>query len=200
MTQTLKINTSEETRYDFDVSIDGLDANANPEVRFVIEGESHDTAVKCTKGKLGGWSVVIPPMPLLETSGFKVEVIVDGYYFMPVSGGLQVISPPKVNLKETFTSPIADKPSVSASFSGAMDIIKETVISEKRTLLEFADLSPKTRRALAADVGTASMVMKRAADLLEIVHGREEINITSLTEIMNIIKKTVASVEVKIYQ
>lgn len=196
----LKISTSEETRYDFDVAINGLDENSNPEVRFVVESAGFDAAIPCQKGAKGGWSVCIPALPLTEAKGFKVEVIVEGYHFVPVTGGVQLITKPKVGLAETFTAVEQERPSVTASFSAPSEpIIEAEVPLEKKRLLEYADLDRHDRKELSANIKGSAAVLKKAAGLLETLAGRDTISTTALSEVVGLVRKSIASVEVKIY-
>ncbi len=193
---TLKISTSDETRYDFDVSINGLEDSA-PEVRFIVEGGDFDASVACVKSS-SGWSVCIPALPLTEAHGFRVEVVVDGYHFVPVTGDVQLISTPKVGLKETFTAVETVRPSVSASFTGVETVMVETK-AEKKRLIEHADLGSRDRRELSQRMIATATILTKSSKLLEDMVDKEHISTQTVANIFEVVQKSLASVEVKIY-
>ncbi len=196
MSHVLKINTNEATRYDFDVAINGLDSSATPEVRFVVEGASFDAAIQCTKSAKGGWEVCIPALPMTEAKGFKVEVIVDGYHFIPVTGKVQLVSTPRVGLAENFRAVQQEKPTVQASFTPKA--VVEAKASAK-TLLEYQDMSSQERRNLSTSIKGAAHVMKKASSVFESMANRDIASMEALGDTLKLLRKSIASVEMHIY-
>lgn len=120
----IKINNSRDTDLLFDVAIQGLieDESAPADVRFVVENinERYNLSIKCAKTDDGRWHAKIPSLNLeSKKQPFQIEVIVDGYYFSPVAGTLELIPEPKVSVKES-----QKKPTVTASIKSAK-VIKE---------------------------------------------------------------------------
>ena len=69
----LQIKTNEENNIDFSLSVSGIQ-DSEPLVRFVVEGNDYSASYVCTRnGEM--WNVNIPSLPLMESSGFKVEEI-----------------------------------------------------------------------------------------------------------------------------
>lgn len=199
MAPSIRISSTEATKLDFDVSIQGLDETKkkNADVRFVVEGASYDAVIRCTDNG-SRWAVNIPPMPLTEAKKFRVEVIVDEYYFVPVSGNLQVVTPPKV-MAEGFTQTEEKiKPAVSASFGTLTESIVEEPQAPK-TLLEYAAIAEAEQRDLNRAIKGLSVVMKKASDILDESIAAGNISTQTVSNVMGLIEKALASVEVKIY-
>lgn len=128
MSTVIKVNNTKETNLEFDIAIQGLmeDSNPNTDVRFVVKNvnNKYNVSVKCARNENNKWVANLPALQLESKSQpFQIEVIVDGYYFAPASGTLEVINEPKVKIKEE-----ADKKQikVTASFEGS-SIVEESV-------------------------------------------------------------------------
>lgn len=121
MDATIRVNNTKETELDFDVNIQGISIDA-PEnaakVRFVITNVhggnlSFDCEMRADDSTK--WYVKLPPLPQLSSTtnahAFRMEVIIDGYYFEPASGNLILLKDPEI----TMSKPAKPKVSVSAA-------------------------------------------------------------------------------------
>lgn len=118
----------------FDVSIEGLDDNT-PDVRFVISGATvgYDVTLPCEHVDDNTWVVEVPKLPVKKaaTLSFKIEIVVDGYYFVPAKGEIKATTGPTVSVKNTKVTAIqtiaaestshVDLPISSSSVSSAVD-------------------------------------------------------------------------------
>lgn len=110
---SIKINPHKSADLVFDVVINGTDDN-KPEVRFVIEDDCCDRLYKCVKSEgKHSWCAKLPALPELKNESymFRVEVVVDGYFFAPARGKISMVQDPKVKFQAE-----AVKPSVTTSF------------------------------------------------------------------------------------
>lgn len=120
---TISLNPSKPSELDFEVTIQGLDDDELPLVRFVVIGESsnYDHSFRCTKieDEKHGWSVKLPTLDHIEgdAAPFRVEVIVDGYYFEPAQGEIAFIKKPDIKIGKKKAS----RPTVTTSFKVKQD-------------------------------------------------------------------------------
>lgn len=120
---TISLNPSKPSELDFEVTIQGLDDDEQPLVRFVVIGESsnYDHSFRCTKieDEKHGWSVKLPVLDHIEgeSAPFRVEVIVDGYYFEPAQGDIAFIKKPDIKIGKKK----ATRPTVTTSFKVKQD-------------------------------------------------------------------------------
>ena len=115
---SINVNGAKDTNLEFDISINGLgDENSTASVRFVILSvKSYDASFPCTKNNSGKWVVTIPPIGLTESSyEFRIEVVVDEYYFAPAAGTIEVTQEPVVQMSAIEGPSTISKPKVSAS-------------------------------------------------------------------------------------
>lgn len=111
---TIKINPNKACELEFDVTIQGLEDSTVPTVRFVLGGsQGFECSFPCTTND-DKWIAKMPPMPFLKDNSvkFRVEVIVDGYYFEPAIGVVYLVSDPSVKFQ-----PSVSKPTVTTSFT-----------------------------------------------------------------------------------
>ena len=114
----ITINPAKPSVLDFEVTIQGIDDATIPTVRFVIADmlDNCDYAFKCKKleGEKHGWTVKLPSLPDVKVSNahFRVEVIIDGYYFEPAEGEMTFVTASDVS----FSKKKANRPSVTAAF------------------------------------------------------------------------------------
>jgi len=96
MENVVSIVNTRENPLEFDISIQGVDDN-DTTVKFVIETNPVHFSFICHKED-GKWVVVIPPLPHIErvSYNFHLEIVVDGYYFEPYRGTLNVTAEPEV--------------------------------------------------------------------------------------------------------
>lgn len=113
---TLKINPSTSAELEFDVMIQGIGDKELPEVRFVVETEQYDRSFKCTRvsEEKHKWCAKLPAMKDLgnDSCPFRVEVVIDGYLFVPAKGTLTFVRNPDVKFQTEST-----RPSVTTSFT-----------------------------------------------------------------------------------
>jgi len=108
MSTIVRVNNTKDTNLEFDIAIQGLteDATPNTDVRFVVKNvkDKYNVSIKCKRNENKKWVANVPAL-YLETKEqpFQIEVIVDGYYFAPANGMLEVINEPKVKIKEEST-------------------------------------------------------------------------------------------------
>lgn len=117
-TPSIKIDPRKSAELEFDVVVNGTDDN-KPEVRFVIEDDSCDRMYKCTKGESkNSWQAKLPVLSDLKKDSyqFRVEVVVDGYFFTPAKGKLAMVQDPTVKFQAE-----SAKPSVTTSFTVKQD-------------------------------------------------------------------------------
>jgi hypothetical protein len=119
---TIKINPAKKSDLEFDVMIQGVDDTAPPTVRFVITSEAQqcDYSFKCSRidGEEYKWVAKLPALTQVQESNvpFRVEVIVDGYYFEPAAGTVMLVTDPSVKFQ-----PSVSKPKVTTSFTVKQD-------------------------------------------------------------------------------
>jgi hypothetical protein len=107
----LLLNHRKSNEIEFDVTVEGLAASNDMLVRFLIETVDFSMGFDCKHHTGSKWSVVLPALPHLEkeTYPFKIEAIVDGYYFIPVKGTINVVGSAEVYISKpenlTFKSP-----------------------------------------------------------------------------------------------
>jgi hypothetical protein len=115
----IQINPNKSTELEFDVIIQGIEDANLPIVRFVIVSaiDDCDYSFKCSKveGEKSKWLARMPAFPQFKvnTSKFRVEVIVDEYFFVPAEGEITFITAPEVKFKSKNTP----KPTVTTSFT-----------------------------------------------------------------------------------
>lgn len=111
---SIKINPHKSADLEFDVVVNGTDDN-KPDVRFVIEDECCDRMYKCVKGETkNSWCAKLPVLTDLkkESYQFRVEIVVDGYFFTPAKGKLAMVQDPTVKFQAE-----SARPSVTTSFT-----------------------------------------------------------------------------------
>jgi ribosomal protein S12 len=127
----IQLNPSKPTELEFDVMIQGIGKMDVPVVRFVIVSaiEDYDFSFRCIKveGEKSKWVAMMPALPGIksESADFRVEVIIDDYYFEPAAGEITFISTPEVHFKDKKGT----KPTVSTSFTVKQ---KDVVPSEEK--------------------------------------------------------------------
>lgn len=116
----IQINPNKSSELEFDVIVQGVEDITNiPMVRFVIVSaiDDCDYSFNCSKieGEKTKWIARMPAFPQfkLNTAKFRVEVIIDEYFFTPAEGEITFITSPKVE----FTAKNTPKPSVTTSFT-----------------------------------------------------------------------------------
>lgn len=112
--ENITIINGRENTLEFDIDIQGANKK-KPVVRFVVENKSISYTFQCKHSEDNDWTVIIPIIPELKNKPhpFRIEVIVDGYYFEPFRGTAEVLAEPEVKTKDVNnTQP--DKPVISS--------------------------------------------------------------------------------------
>lgn len=113
---TIKINPAKACDIEFEVSVQGSEVSEPPIVRLVMNGcDEYLCTFECAKTEGSKWLAKIPPLTHFTktTVPFHVEVIVDGYYFEPAEGTIQLITNPSVKFQPATSA----KPKVTTSFT-----------------------------------------------------------------------------------
>ncbi len=105
MKDDISIVNTRENVLEFDINIRGGD-NKVPDVRFVIEDKGIVYGFICVNEDKDKWMVTIPEMPQLTKKAypFKLEVVIDGYYFEPYRKSLFIIEEPEVEAGKVVTT------------------------------------------------------------------------------------------------
>jgi len=92
MDNLVTISNTKENVLEFDVEIEGIDSNGMS-VRFIIEASGVELGFDSKKQTEKKWTVNIPALSILEKTSypFHIDVIVDGYYFEPLHGSVNVV-------------------------------------------------------------------------------------------------------------
>lgn len=99
MEETLLLNNDQSQTFDFKLDVEGIDPK-DALVRFAIDDNGMFHSFPCEKREDGVYSVYIPAMPFLEKKTYpcKIEVVIDGYFFIPMTGNILVAERPKVTV------------------------------------------------------------------------------------------------------
>ena len=97
MTESISIVKTRDNELEFDINITGAQKK-EPVVRLVIEDRKVHYSFDCTNPDGDKWLVAIPPLPQLTRKAypFRLEVIIDGYFFEPYRKTMSVIPEPVV--------------------------------------------------------------------------------------------------------
>lgn len=117
----ISLNPSKPSKLEFEVKIQGLD-DMVPAVRFVLMnvGDNMNFSFVCEQtDEAHGWIAKLPTLTqiTLDSVKFRVEVIVDGYYFEPASGELSFVRTPDVKMSKNKEN----RPTVTTSFKVHQD-------------------------------------------------------------------------------
>lgn len=116
---TITINPARESELEFEVAMSGIDDYHLPNVRFVAtsEAEECDYSFRCRKveGQKHKWKATIPALKHINENSmtFRVEVIIDGYFFEPAQGKLILVNAPEAVMKKK--APLKEDIQVSVS-------------------------------------------------------------------------------------
>lgn len=115
MKDDISIVNTRDNELEFDINIRGGD-NKIPDVRLVIEDRGISYIFVCNNEKDDKWVVKIPKMPQLTKKAypFRLEVIIDGYYFEPYRKSLTILGEPKVKTSDVEKN-VPEEPTVSVS-------------------------------------------------------------------------------------
>lgn len=93
----ISIVKTRDNQLEFDINITGAQKK-EPTVRLVIEHGKVNYTFDCSNLKGDKWVCAIPPLPQLTRKSypFRLEVIIDGYFFEPYRKTLNIIPEPVV--------------------------------------------------------------------------------------------------------
>lgn len=99
MDETLLLNNDHPQTFDFKLDVEGIDAK-DAGVRFVIDDNGVFHSFACEQKEENVYSVYVPALPFLEKKTYpcKIEVIIDGYFFTPMTGSVLVAERPQVTI------------------------------------------------------------------------------------------------------
>lgn len=97
----INIIKTKENNIEFDMKIDGID-KSNEEVFFVIETKCLNISIPCQKDSDDKWVVKIPILDFLDAAiySFHIQVVIDGFYFKPFSGTLNILNNVELYVKK----------------------------------------------------------------------------------------------------
>ena len=147
MDNIISIVKNRENELEFDMEIAGAKQQGT-QARFVIEATPVHYSFSCQNpGEGAKWSVIIPPLPNLESVAypFRLEVIIDGYYFEPFRGTVQITAEPTVSPSSAHVAhppqPVVKMASVSNHEEEEEDVSwSAPVVSEEEDKDEYEEL------------------------------------------------------------
>jgi hypothetical protein len=194
----IRLHNSKDTEFEFDVAIQGPSQESSPIVRFVVEDvRGYNVAIDCESAGNDKWAVRIPALQNLnENHNFHVEVIVDGYFFVPTNGIVEVINPPQVAMRENIATKKIEKPLVSAKFENTVKV------TAKKQLIEYRDMDVDTQAKLHQQTVAAGAVLAKAGKIMENgfeAKGGRRLDTTTLNKLVTMVKESLDSVTNKIF-
>ena len=195
----IKLHNTKDTEFEFNVAINGPSDEATPVVRFVIENvKGYNVVVDCAQTADDNWAVKIPALQHLnETHNFHVEVIVDGYFFVPTQGLVEVVQAPQVAIKESFATqqPATEKPKVTAKFE------KVELVETKKEVRDFYDLTESQQSDLHSKTKQTGVLLQKAGKMMESGFNQKSVkplDTKTLDKMLSIVKESVDSVRSKL--
>lgn len=160
MTETISIVKTRNNELEFDINITGAQKKV-PVVRLVIENGGVNYTFDCKNLKGDKWVCAIPAMPQLTKKSypFRLEVIIDGYFFEPYKKTLNIIPDPIVKSgkvaekhpekpvvkKDTKPAPAKKKPAAAKPVVAKEEVhIPEPIMDEPTVEVpqdDFADMA-----------------------------------------------------------
>ena len=193
----IKLHNAKETEFEFNVAINGPSEEATPVVRFVLENvRGYNVAIDCSQTAEDNWAVKIPAIQNLnENHNFHVEVIVDGYFFIPTQGLVEVVQAPQVAIKESFANQqVTGKPKVTAKF-------EQVTETKEQTIKEFYDLTESQQEDLDKKTKQAGVLLQKAGKMMEAGFDHtasKPLDTKTLDKMLSIVKECVDSVKTKL--
>jgi hypothetical protein len=138
----IKVNKSSTTEIEFEVDVAGLDEPSNKStVRFVIEdaGEDYDILVYAKHIKDNTWKLTIPSLAFLKKSTYKsrLEVVLDGYYFVPATATISMTDEPTIKIVSKTTKPLTEAELLEFEAAGAGTAFDQPANSNLADIVEF---------------------------------------------------------------
>lgn len=190
----IRLHSAKETEFEFDVAIQRPSDDSDPAVRLVIENnKGYNIAIDCESHGNNKWAVTIPALSMLDESrSFHVEVIVDGYFFVPTNGLVEVVSPPKVAIKENFSAAKNDKPQVIATF--------ENKLIKKPKLLEYRNMNETDQVKLNQLTIRTGSVLSKAGKIMETGFENKNLDTATLSKLITMVQEGLSTVSSKIFK
>ena len=157
MENVVSIVNTRTNPLEFDITIQGVDT-ADTIAKFVIETSGVHFVFPCRHLEGDKWTCDVPPLPQIEQVSypFHIEVVVDGYYFEPYRGTLNVTAEPLVKTSDVEKA----RPTVTAKVSGVE--VKED--EEKVIPLETEQLKMIARKLLDKKPRTKEVVIEKSPE------------------------------------
>lgn len=161
---TITINPAKTSELEFEVTVQGIDDD-KPIVRFVIDElcSGGDVSFKCTHVADDTWKAALPVLTTdASSAAFRVEVIIDGYYFEPADGTINFVKAPDVQ----FSKKEKSKPTVKTSFV----VKQDDEPAPKKAVKEASDdptnalLVPERDPTFSDELGTQPTGKKQSHD------------------------------------
>jgi len=123
MEKNINITNTKENILEMDIEIEGIKAT-DKKCFFVIKTKEVDFSFKCNNPSGNKWTVTIPKMPQIENTlyDFYIYMVVDGYYFQPYNGTINVIKSSEVYVKDISNKTF--KPTEKKSEKKEYEIVK----------------------------------------------------------------------------
>lgn len=137
MTEEIRVNKNSPTEIDFNIQVEGINSS-KLDVRFIIEQvNDFNLMLTATHIKDNEWRVIVPAFNKFDKNEFqmRIEVIADGYFFVPIKDGkLSVITDPVVSLTQEETKKETRKSQQKTSLEEASK--KDMLVFEKQDKLQ----------------------------------------------------------------
>lgn len=185
MDNLVTITNTKKNTIQFDLSIEGLEAN-NVSVRFVVEtAKDMELGFLCKQQDGDKWEVDIPEIEILEKTAYPyhIDVIADGYYFEPLKGTMNVVGSQQIYASspktKTDAPPKKKKATKKTDEKAGRNIDKkDTSIAKKPSELSKKEVS-KTLDAAKKAVDKTAPAKKKApvkeeADVHQIIQEAKE--------------------------
>jgi hypothetical protein len=189
---SITISGDKESEFEFDVALQGIPAKELT-VRFVLEGAAgYDVAINCVQKAKTKWSARIPSMQLHESmQHFRIEVIAGSYYFCPANGNITVVAKPTVKVAEMIQRVYQEK-------KMEVSVLSEVTSARPTAILEKMD--PTARMDLFKRCRAAGKLFVQAGSMLQVpIIEHKKLNAQALVEMLELVKKAMKLIEVKVY-
>ena len=190
MTSPLSIHSHRPTDVEFDVSIQGISEDSAATVRFVVENHrGYDVCIVCEQTADNKFRAKIPALDIDESEQpYRVEVIVDGYYFSPSRGNMRVAKAPRVQMEQTSAPAAPSRPQVTTSLISQPRPIK-------RSWVKLSEMSDRQQSELASRCQRSAKVLETAAALLSNISTGTNVEPQALSKVFETVRNACDIVE-----
>jgi len=182
----IKLHNTKDTEFEFNVAIQGMTNESAPVVRFVVENvKGYNVAINAERSADGNWAVKVPALQSLEeNTNFHVEVIVDGYYFVPTTGLVEVVKPSQTSIRDSFAkhSPVVES-------------------NAPQKVVKYYDLTEAEQDILHTKTKQVGMLLTKAGQMMEAgfdSSGTKPLDTATLNKALNLVKEGVDSLKAKL--